>query len=90
MTLSLASIYQSCTKTSSDNVYMCFLDMLDGLLNKFPKSELIIGADINANIGRFNNMSVADLDRPLGHTASQKETPKERVSMLYILHTASK
>ncbi len=51
ITLSLASIYHPCTKLSSDDVYMHFLETLDSLLNKLPKSELIIGADINANIG---------------------------------------
>jgi hypothetical protein len=59
MTLSLASIYHPCTRMGSDNVYMRFLDTLDGLLDKLPKSELIIGAGINAKIGRFDNMSAA-------------------------------
>jgi hypothetical protein len=68
---------------------MHLLDTLDGLLDKLPKSELIIGAKINANIGRFNNMSAAEFVLVIGPTASQKETPKERVSLLYILHTAS-
>ncbi len=51
MILSLAFIYHPCTKTGSDNVYMRFLETLDGLLDKLPKKELIISADINANIG---------------------------------------
>jgi exonuclease III len=66
MTLSLASIYHPCTKTGSDNIYMRFLDTLDGLLDKLSKSELIIGADINANIGRLDNMSAAKFGLALG------------------------
>ncbi len=74
----------------SDNVYMRFLDTLDGLLDKLPKSELIIGANINANIGRLDNMSVAEFGPAIGPHGFPKETPKERVSLLYISHTASK
>ena len=84
--LSLASIYHPCTKSGSDEVYMRFLETLDGLLDKLPKSELIIGADINANIGRFDSMSAADFGLALGHMASQNETPKEKAFSICISH----
>jgi hypothetical protein len=87
MTLSLASIYHPCTKTGSDDVYMCFLDMLDGLLEKLPKSELIIGADINANIGLFDNMSVAEFGLAIGpHGFSKRNSKGESLLALYLAH----
>jgi exonuclease III len=87
MTLSLASIYHSCTKTGSDNVYMRFLDTLDGLLDKLPKSELIIGADINANIGRFNNMSAAEFGPAIGpHGFPKRNSKGESLLAVYLAH----
>ena len=55
---------------------MRFLETLDGLLDKLPKSELIIGADINANIGRFDSMSAADFGLTLGPHGLPKRNPK--------------
>ena len=85
--LSLASIYHPCTKSGSDDVYMRFLETLDGLLDKLPKSELIIGADINANIGRFDSMSAADFGLALGPHGLPKRNPKgEGLLNMYLTH----
>jgi hypothetical protein len=60
LTLTLASVYHPCTKLGDDNTYLHFLDTLDTLLNKLPaKLELIMGADINSNIGKLNNLHSA-------------------------------
>ncbi len=87
MTLLLASIYHPCTKTGSDNIYMRFLDTLDNLLNQLPQSELIIGADINANIRQFNNMSAAEFGPTLGPHGFQKRNSKgESLLAVYLGH----
>jgi len=36
LTLTLASVYHPCTKTGSEDVYVCFLDTLDTLLSTLP------------------------------------------------------
>jgi hypothetical protein len=66
---------------------MRFLETLDGLLDKLPKSELIIGADINANIGRFDSMSAADFGLALGPHGLPKRNPKgEGLLNMYLTH----
>jgi hypothetical protein len=53
LALTLACIYHPCTKMGDNETYLCFLDTLDALLNHLlAKSELIMGADINVNIGK--------------------------------------
>ncbi len=85
MTLLLASIYHPCTKTGSDDIYMRFPDTLDNLLDQLPQSELIIGADINANIGQFNNMSAAEFRPTLGPHGFQKRNSKgESLLTIYL------
>ena len=61
LALSLASIYHPCTKSGNDGTYTCFLDTLDSLLGKVPsESELIIGMDVNANIGTLDDLQSTD------------------------------
>jgi hypothetical protein len=87
MTLSLASVYHPCTKMGSDDIYMHFLDTLDNLLDQLSQSELIIGADINANIGQFNNMSAAEFRPTLGPHGFQKRNSKgESLFTMYLGH----
>ncbi len=87
ITLSLASIYHPCTKLGSDDIYMHFLETLDSLLNKLPKSKLIIGADINANIGQFNNKSAADFGLAIGPHGFPNRNPKgEGLLNVYLAH----
>jgi hypothetical protein len=51
------SAYHPCTKTGDDNMYLQFLDTLDALLSQLPaKLEIIIGADINSNIGTLDDL----------------------------------
>jgi hypothetical protein len=87
ITLSLASTYHPCTKLGSDDIYMRFLETLDSLLNKLPKSKLIIGADINANIGRFNNKSAVDFGLAIGPHGFPNRNPKgEGLLSIYLAH----
>ncbi len=87
MTLSLASVYHPCTKTRSDDIYMRSLDTLDKILDQLPQSELIIGADINANIGRFDNMSAAEFGPTLGpHSFQKRNSKEESLLAVYLGH----
>jgi hypothetical protein len=66
---------------------MCFLDTLDGLLDKLPKRELIIGADINANIGQFDNMSAAEFGPAIGpHGFPKRNSKGESLLAVYFAH----
>ncbi len=66
---------------------MRFLETLDSLLNKLPKSELIIGADIDANIGRFDNKSAADFGLAIGPHGFPNRNPKgEGLLNVYLAH----
>ena len=48
LVVSLVSAYHPC---HSDDEYSRFLDKMDTALQKLPRGEIVIGADINANIG---------------------------------------
>jgi hypothetical protein len=82
-------VHHPCTKSGSDDVYMRFLETLDSLLNKLPKSEWIIGADINANIGQFDNKSAADFGLAIGPHGFPNRNPKEKAYSTYILHPSN-
>ena len=46
-----------CTKTGNDEIYLRFLETLDMLLGQTPaKSEIIMGADVNSNIGKLDGL----------------------------------
>ncbi len=87
ITLSLASIYHPCTKLGLDDIYMRFLETLDSLLNKLPTSKLIIGADINANIGQFDNKSGVDFGLAIRPHGFPNRNPKgEGLLNVYLAH----
>jgi hypothetical protein len=46
--VSLVSAYHPC---HSNDEYSRFLDKMDSVLQKLPRSKIVIGADINANVG---------------------------------------
>ena len=53
LALTLASVYHPCTKTGTDDIHARFLDTLHTLPSKLPAdNEIIMGADVNANIGQ--------------------------------------
>jgi hypothetical protein len=50
--LSLISTYHPC---HTESEHSRFLDTLDVLLNKLPPSKIVMGADINTNIGHSSS-----------------------------------
>jgi exonuclease III len=57
LALTLTSVYHPCTKSGADDTYTRFLDTLDSLLSKLPATnEIIMGADVNANIGKLDDL----------------------------------
>ena len=66
LALTLASVYHPCTKTGADDVYIRFLDTLDTILGKIPtENEIIMGADVNANIGRLDDLASTEFQSTL-------------------------
>ncbi len=65
LALTLASVFHPCTKTGSEELYIRFLNTLDTLLSKLPPhSKIIMGKDVNTNIGRSDNYSLANSKQP--------------------------
>jgi hypothetical protein len=57
LALTLASVYHPCTKTGDNDTYLRFLNTLDALPSQLlEKLEIIIGADINLNIGTLDDL----------------------------------
>ena len=57
LALTLASVYHPCTKHGADDIYIRFLDILNSLLSKIPTdNKLIMGSDVNANIGKLDDL----------------------------------
>ena len=86
--LTLASVYHPCTKTGDDTTYFRFLDTLDTLLGKVPKqSEIIMGTDINSNIGTFDNLHSTEFRAALGpHGLSKRNNKGENLLHVYLAH----
>jgi hypothetical protein len=75
--LTLASVYHPCTKTGINKTYLHFLDTLNTLLNHLPaKYKVIMGAVINANIGKLDNLHSANFRAALGPHGLPKCNPK--------------
>jgi hypothetical protein len=67
LTLTLALVYHPCTKTGKDELYLQFLETLDNLLDRAPtKSEIVMGADVNSNIGKHDGIHSAEFHTVLG------------------------
>ncbi len=61
LALTLAFAYHLCTKTADDKTYLRFLNTHCALLNQLPeKSKIIIGANINSNIGTLDDLHSAE------------------------------
>ena len=88
LALTLASVYHPCTKAGSEDVYARFLDTLDTLLNKLPtNNEIIMGADVNANIGTLDKLQSSDFKSALGPHGFPKRNPKgESLLTVYLAH----
>ena len=88
LTLTLASVYHPCTKTGDDAMYLRFLDTLDTLLGLAPtKSEIIMGADINSNIGTLNDLHSTKFCAVLGpHGLSKRNKKGKNLLHVYLAH----
>ena len=77
LALTLASVYHPCTKTGADDIYACFLDTLDTLLSKLLADyNIIMGADVNANIGKSDVLQSSEFQPTLGPHGFSKRNPK--------------
>ena len=88
LALTLASVYHPCTKTGSEELYVRFLDTLDTLLIKLPPhSEIIMGTDVNANIGRSDELQSSEFQATLGPYGFSKQNSKgEGLLTVYLAH----
>ena len=88
LALTLASVYHPSTKPGADDIYLAFLDTLDSLLSKIPKNnKLIMGADVNANIGKLDNLHSREFRTTLGpHGFSKRNTKGEGLLTVYLAH----
>ncbi len=77
LSLTLTSVYCPCTKTGLENTYARSLDTLDTLLSKIPEhNKIIMGADVNANINRLNELQSSDFQLTLGPYGFSKRNSK--------------
>jgi hypothetical protein len=86
LALTLASVYHPRTKTGNDKMYLCFLDTLNTLLNQLlEKSKIIVGANINSNMGTLDDLHSTVFALRLGLTASRNATKRARISSKFSL-----
>jgi hypothetical protein len=88
LALTLASVYHPCTKTGSEDIYARFLDTLDTLLSKLPTHNKIIkGADVNANIGRLDELQSSEFHSTQGPYGFSKHNSKGKgLLTIYLAH----
>jgi hypothetical protein len=83
LVLSLVSTYHPCHMESEHSQ---FLDTLDVLVNKRPPSELIMGADINANIGHSSTCNNAYMPTLGPHGLPKQNSKGRNLLTLYMSH----
>ncbi len=88
LALTLASVYHPCTKTGLEDIYARFLDTLDTLLSKLPpNNEIIMGADVNANISRLDELQTREFHSTLGPYGFSKRNSKGKgLLTVYLTH----
>jgi hypothetical protein len=85
LALTLASAYHLCTKTGNDKTYLRFHDALNVLLKQLPeKLEIIMGTDINSNIGTLDDLHSTEFCSALGPHSLPKCNKKARISSKFI------
>ena len=86
--LPVASVYHPCTKTGSEQIYVRFLDTLDTLLSKLPTHhKIIMGADVNANIGRSDKIQSSKFRATLGpHGFSKRNAKGKGLLTVYLAY----
>ncbi len=84
----IGTVYHPCTKTGDNEKYACFFDMLDTLLSQLPaKSDIIMGTNINSNIGTVDNTHFAKFCPALGPHGLKKHNKKARASYMFTSRT---
>ena len=88
LAITLVSVYHPCTKTVSEDVYYRFFDTLDALLSKLPtENEINMGADINANIGKLDELKSSEFQSTLGpHGFLKRNSKGEGLLTTYLAH----
>ncbi len=88
LSLTLVSVYHPCTRTGNDALNLCFLDTLDTLLHLAPvKSEIIMGANINSNIGKLDGIHSSEFCTTLGpHGLLQWNLKGKSLLHIYLAH----
>jgi hypothetical protein len=88
LALTLASVYHPCMKTGDDDTYLQFLDTLDALLIQLPaKLEIIIGANINLNIGTLDDLHSTKFCSAIGpHGLLKRNKKGKNLLHVYLAH----
>jgi exonuclease III len=88
LALTLASIYHPCTKTGDEKMYLCFLNALGALLNQLPaKLEIIMGININSNIGALDDLHSTKFHSALGlHGIPKCNKKGKNLLHIYLAH----
>ncbi len=86
--LTLVSAYHPCTKTGDDEIYLRFLETLDMLLGQAPaKSEIILGADVNSNIGKLDGLHSTEFRAALEpHGLPRRNKKGENLLHIFLAH----
>ena len=82
------SVYHPCTKTGKDEIYLRFLETLDNLLGRAPaKSEIVMGADVNSDIGKRDGIHSTEFRATLGpHGLPKRNMKGENLLHIYLVH----
>ena len=82
------SLYHPCTKTGEDELYLRFLETLDNLLGRAPaKSEIVMGADVNSNIGKSDGIHSTEFRAALGpHGLPKRNMKGANLLHIYLAH----
>ena len=88
LALTLVLVYHPCTKTGEEEFYLQFLETLDNLLGRTPaKSEIVMGADVNSNIGKCDGIQSMEFCAALGpHGLPKRNTKGENLLHIYLAH----
>ena len=77
LALTLVLVYHPCTKTGKDKLYLRFLETLDNLLGQAPaKSEIVMEANVNSNIGKRDGIHSTEFRAALGPHSLPKRNMK--------------
>jgi hypothetical protein len=84
LVLSLVLAYHPCC---TDDDHAQFLDIVDDLLSKFPPSEIVMGANINANVGCNSHKEDDPFAPALGpHGISKRNLKGKNLLGVYMSH----